>query len=78
MQNFPFDIVVRVKSFTMTAQIGQNLVELKQPNGYKLTAQMTSALAKVKRGGKVWFEGVKATLPDGSVKDIGTIALKVR
>lgn len=78
MQNFPFDIVVRVKSFTMTAQIGQNLVELKQKNGYTLTDQMKSALRKVKIGGKVWFEGVKATMPDGSVKDIGTIALKVR
>jgi len=51
---------------------------LKQKNGYTLTDQMKKALKKVKIGGKVWFEGVKATMPDGSVKDIGTIALKVR
>lgn len=77
MQNFPFDLVIRVKSYTLTVSINGSLIE-KKVKGYKYNAEVEALLKQVRKGGKVWFDNVVATMPDGSSKNIGSIAFKVR
>jgi gliding motility-associated protein GldM len=77
MQNFPFDLVIRVKSYTLTVSINGSLIEQKV-KGYKYTPEVESLLKKVRKGGKVWFDNVVATMPDGSSKNIGSISFKIR
>lgn len=77
MQNFPFDLVIRVKSYTLTVSINGSLIE-KKVSGYKYNTEVETLLKQVRKGGKVWFDNVVATMPDGSSKNIGSIAFKVR
>jgi hypothetical protein len=40
-----------------------------------LTNDMKSLLSAANKGTKVYFENIKAKMPDGSVRKLGTIAL---
>ncbi len=78
MENFDFDTKVDVVSFKMTVSMGGDLQELNQNAGATLTAQMKTLLGAVKVGNRIYFEDIKVKMPDGSVRKVPSIILKVQ
>lgn len=76
MENFDFELKVTVASFTMTVNMGGDLIEMKA-TGNKLNAQMKSMLSKVKKGSRVYFENVKVRMPGGT-RSVPSIVFKVK
>ena len=77
MENFDFDLKVTIKEFTLTAIVGGDPIEIKGVGG-TFTEKMNDAIKKVKNNGKVFIEGIKAQMPDGSVRPLSPISLKVQ
>lgn len=78
MENFDFDTKVDVVSFKMTVSMGGDLQELNQNSGATLTAQMKNLLNSVRVGNRIYFEDIKVKMPDGSVRKVPSIILKVQ
>ncbi|RMG78960.1 MAG: gliding motility protein GldM [Bacteroidetes bacterium] len=76
MQNFEFDLRFVVVSFDLTANIKGNLVS-KTAKGPRLTGDMKTILKSLKPGSKFYIEKIKAKGPDGTIRDLGTLAFKV-
>ena len=76
MENFQFDLKFKVTSFVLSATIKGKVVEQKA-KGARVTGDMKTLLKALKPGQKVYFEKIKAKGPDGSVRDLGTIAITV-
>jgi hypothetical protein len=76
MENFEFDLKFSVVSFTMSATIKGKVVELRG-KGARVTGDMKTLLKALRPGQKVYFEKIKAKGPDGTVRDLGTIAITV-
>ena len=77
MENFDFDVKVQVASFKMTVSIGGDLKEF-VAKGNNLTGAMRKMLSAVRRGNRVYFEEIKVKMPDGSVRKVPSIILKVK
>ncbi len=74
MDNFDFDLKVTVVSFDLTMNLKGDLRTLSSTSD-GLTNDMKSLLNAANKGTKVYFENIKAKMPDGSVRKLGTIAL---
>lgn len=76
MENFEFDLKFDIIEFSMSMNYKGNLVE-KKTRGNRLNGEMKTMLQATKKGTKVFIEGIKAKGPDGRVRDLGAISLKV-
>ena len=77
MENFDFELKVSVTSFTMTVTKGGELIQIKS-EGNKLDSKMKNMLSKMKKGGRVYFEDIKATMPGGKVRKLPSIIFKIK
>lgn len=75
MENFDFELPVKVASFTMTVNMGGDLIEMRT-KGYKLDGKMRTMLSKVKKGSRVYFENVKVSMA-GQIRKVPSIVFKV-
>ena len=62
--DFNFNILVRVKSFTLLLVTNGTLLELTS-NSNRLTSDMKTALARVVRGNTITFDDIIVKMPDG-------------
>jgi len=76
MENFDFDLKFQVISFDLSMTINGAEVTVKSA-GNALSAEQKTYLSKAKTGGKVYIENVKVKGPDGSIRTIGGISLKI-
>lgn len=76
MENFDFDLSVKVREFTLTVKSGSDLMSFKG-KGNKMTAQMKNVLKKVKRGQRIYFEDIKVQMPGGARK-VPSLIFKVK
>lgn len=76
MENFEFDLKFTVIEFSISMNYKGNLVE-KKTKGNRVSAEMKNLLQAAKKGSKVFIEGIKAKGPDGSVRNLGAISIKV-
>jgi gliding motility-associated protein GldM len=76
MDNFDFDLNFVITSFTLTMNKAGDLVS-ETITGPKYSAKMSSMLNGASRGQKVYFEDIKARGPDGTTRNLGSIALKI-
>jgi gliding motility-associated protein GldM len=76
MENFEFDLKFDVIEFTVVATIGGEVKE-EVVKGNRITETAKAMFGKVKSGQRIWIENVKAKGPDGSIRKLGTLALKV-
>ena len=76
MENFDFDLDVKVQQFTLTVKVGSDLMSLKSKNS-KLTPPMRKLLMKVSRGSRIYFEDIKVAMPGGARK-VPSLIFKVR
>ena len=76
MENFDFDLSVKVKQFTLTVKLGTDLMSFKS-KGNKLTPAMKKVLTKVGRGSRIYFEEIKVQMPGGARK-VPSLIFKVK
>lgn len=76
MVDFEFDLKFEVIEFSVVGVINGETKE-KTVRGNKITDEQRQLLERVKPGQRIWIEGIKAKGPDGSVRALGTLALKV-
>lgn len=76
MDNFDFDVQVRVKSFTIRLSKDGTFKELNSPNN-KITSDMKALLNRVKRGNTIYFEDIIVGMPDGTERMVSSLKLKI-
>lgn len=76
MENFEFDLRFDVVSYTVSTTIGGNLLE-KECKGPALSSDAKEVLSKVRTGQKIYIENIKVKGPDGTIRTLGTLSLKV-
>jgi len=76
MENFEFDLRFDIISYQVSATIRGNVVE-QQCSGPALSSNAKQIIGELKSGQKLYLEKIKAKGPDGTIRDLGTIALKV-
>lgn len=77
MENFDFDLKFTVVSFVMSMSINGVFVD-KKANGPAITPEMKQMLTGAKPGNKVFFEQVTVKGPDGSLRKIPGVNIKVK
>jgi len=77
MENFDFDLSFKVISFVMSMNVNGVFVE-KKGNGPAITPEMKTLLAGAKPGNKVFFEQVTVQGPDGTMRKIPGVNIKVK
>lgn len=76
MENFEFDLKFDIVSYVVSATVRGNVVEA-PCRGPALSGDASTIIREMKSGQKLYIEKIKAKGPDGTVRDLGTIALKV-
>jgi len=76
MENFDFDIRVKVQSFLFSTTKSGEVMEIKV-NGNKLDGRCKSMIAKARKNQKFFIEKIKVKMPDGSTRKLAPIILKV-
>lgn len=77
MDNFDFDLSFKVVSFVMSMSVNGVFGE-KKANGAALSPEMKSMLAGAKVGSKVYFEQITVQGPDGTLRKIPGVNIKVK
>ena len=76
MENFDFDVTVKVESFNMIfIRDGQVIEKVSRSN--RVTEEMKANMKKVGKGQKIYIEKIKVKLPDGTTRQVANISLKV-
>ncbi len=76
LEDFVFDLKYPVASFDLTVIMGGNVKTLKS-NSNRLTADQKDLLKQVRKNHTVIVENIKASAPDGSIRKLGSINLRV-
>jgi gliding motility-associated protein GldM len=76
MENFDFEVEVRVTEFTMVFIRDGQVIE-KTANSNRVTGDMKANLEKLRRGQKLYIEKIKVKMPDGTERPVANISLKV-
>lgn len=76
MENFDFDVDVRVKRFNVTVTKGGTFVE-QSSNSNMVTSNMKELFRSVGRGSVVYIEDIVVSMPDGTERALPTMKLKV-
>lgn len=75
LEGFDFEAKATVKSFTFSTVVKGDFKEF-NVNGGNFTPEVLSAIDQAK--GKVLFENVKASMPDGTVRTLPTVVFKLK
>jgi hypothetical protein len=75
MENFDFEVDVKVKSFSMVF-IRDGQVIQKDATGNRVSDDMKVNMDRVKRGDKFYIENIIVTMPDRSERKVANISLK--
>lgn len=76
MENFDFEVNVKVASFKMVFVKDGNIIE-KVSNSNKVTSEMQANMKKVRSGEKVYIESIKVKMPDGTTRKVSNLSLKI-
>jgi gliding motility-associated protein GldM len=74
MENFDFDLKFTVTQFTVSTTI-QGFLQESTSKSYKFSQEQKNILKNLSRGQRVYIQDIKAVGPDGSTRDLSTIAL---
>jgi len=76
MIDFEFDLKFDVVEYKVTMVIGGTPIE-KVTKGAAVSGDMKEMFQKAKPGQKVYIEQIKARGPDGTTRNLGSLAFKV-
>ena len=78
MENFDFELTPVVTGYVFSTTVSGGALVEEKVKGPKLTASVKNLIKKSKRNSKVYFEKIDVRMPDGSVRTIGPISLKLQ
>lgn len=76
MENFDFDVVVKVKRFNVTVTKGGTFVE-QSSSSNMVTTDMKKLFRSIGRGSVVYIEDIVVSMPDGTERALPTMKLKL-
>jgi len=76
MENFEFDVRVTVASFKFVYTQANGLSKEVPVSGPRFDDKVKQILRGIKPGSRVTFEDIKAKMPDGELRKLGSIVLK--
>lgn len=76
LEDFVFDLKFPVRSFDIVVIMGGDVKRLSSATN-RLTADQKELLRQVRRNQTVIVENIRATAPDGTIRKLGTISLRV-
>lgn len=76
LENFDFEVTANVVSYDFVYMNRGNL-STKTVNGFRLTEDVKAVIKRSRPGDKLFFENIKAKLPDGSVRVLPTLSFKL-
>lgn len=76
LENFDFDLKFDIKSFDITMSVNGGIASLSS-NSNRITAEQATLLKNAKTGSRVFIENVRAMGPDGVMRKIPGVNLKV-
>jgi gliding motility-associated protein GldM len=76
LKDFVFDLEYPIRSFDITVVMGGDVKTLSS-NSNRLTDDQKELLKQVRRNQVVIVENIKATAPDGTIRKLGSINLRV-
>jgi gliding motility-associated protein GldM len=77
MENFDFDLTFKVTEFKVSVNIG-GFSNDKVSKSNRFTTEQFALIKQASRGQKVYIEDIKAIGPDGSSRQLGSIALTIK
>jgi gliding motility-associated protein GldM len=77
MGDFVFDVKVLVQEFDFTYVAANGLTKEMSSKSYKLTPEMQTVIRQLRPGSRVTFEKIKVKMPDGEVRTLSPIVLKL-
>ena len=77
LENFDFDLKFDIKSFDVTMSVNGG-VATESSTSNRITPGQLTMLTKAKTGSRVFFENVRAMGPDGTMRKIPGVNLKVQ
>jgi len=78
LENFEFDMNFTITSFTMSISVPGGDIQDDRSTSNRLSSTMVQMLQRARRGQRVWFENISAKGPDGSTRQLSTIALRIQ
>ncbi|MEM9053232.1 MAG: GldM family protein, partial [Bacteroidota bacterium] len=76
LKDFVFDLKYPIRSFDITVVMGGDVKTLSSTNN-RLTSEQKELIREVRRNQVVIVENIKATAPDGTIRKLGSINLRV-
>jgi hypothetical protein len=76
LKDFVFDLNYPIRSFDITVVMGGDVKTLSSTSN-RLTSEQKELLREVRRNQVVIVENIKATAPDGTIRKLGSINLRV-
>ncbi len=76
LENFDFDVTATVVSYDLVFMKKGNLDNI-SVKGFRLTDQVKTIIRSSRPGDKLFFENIRAKLPDGTTRPLPTISFKL-
>ena len=76
LEDFVFDLNFPVRSFDIVVIMGGDVKRLESSSN-RITSQQKELLGQVRRNQTIIIENIRATAPDGTIRKLGTISLRV-
>lgn len=77
MENFEFDLQFKVTEFIVSTVVG-GFTQDKPSKSNRFTTEQMNLIKGASRNQKVYIEGIKAVGPDGTTRQLGSIALTIK
>jgi gliding motility-associated protein GldM len=77
MENFEFDLQFKVTEFTVSTNVGGFTVD-KLTKSNRFSAEQMNLVKQISKGQKVYVESIRAIGPDGTTRQLGSIALTIK
>lgn len=76
LENFDFDVKAEVVSYSVS-YLNKGLLNEVTVNGGRITDQIKGVFRNLRVGDKIYFDNIKAKLPDGSTRTLPTVSFKI-
>ena len=77
LKNFLFDLEFNITEFTVSAVLSGGLTKTETSSGSKFTRPQLEIVSQLRTGQRITFENIKAVGPDGKIRTLNSIVLKI-
>ncbi|HAW52538.1 MAG TPA: hypothetical protein DCX54_09470 [Flavobacteriales bacterium] len=78
MENFDFELTPEVVGYVFSTTVSGGALVEEKVKGANLGGSVKNLISKSKTNSKVYFEKIEVRMPDGSIRELGPISLKLQ